>query len=68
MSNSYEGKNVVISYDEKICTHAGECVRGLPSVFDVKKKPWCQPGDITFEQAEPVIRRCPSGALKISRV
>ena len=68
MSNSYEGKEVVISYDDKICTHAGECVRGLPQVFDAKRSPWIQPGDISYEAAEQVIRRCPSGALKVRRV
>jgi uncharacterized Fe-S cluster protein YjdI len=67
MSSTYQGKNVVISYDEKICTHAGECVRGLPQVFDPNKSPWVQPGDISFEAAEEVIKRCPSGALKVSR-
>jgi uncharacterized Fe-S cluster protein YjdI len=67
MSSSYEGKEVVISYDEKVCTHAGECVRGLPQVFDPKRTPWIQPGDISYGAAEQVIRRCPSGALKIRR-
>ena len=36
----YKNENVAVRYDPKICIHAGECVRGLPSVFDVSKKPW----------------------------
>ena len=31
-------KLVVVRYDPGICIHAGECVRGLPSVFNVSKK------------------------------
>ena len=68
MSNSYEGKEVVISYNDKICEHAGECVRGLPQVFDARRSPWIEPGDISYEAAWQVIRRCPSGALKVRRV
>jgi uncharacterized Fe-S cluster protein YjdI len=36
----YRNDKVVVRYDPKICIHAGECVRGLPSVFNVSKKPW----------------------------
>ena len=64
---TYKGSHVSISYDPDRCIHAGECVRGLPKVFNVEKDPWCQPGDVTYEEALPVIQRCPSGALKLSR-
>lgn len=67
MASSYKGNNVTISYDEKICTHAGECVRGLPSVFSLERDPWIQPGDVSYEEAFGVIKRCPSGALKVTR-
>jgi uncharacterized Fe-S cluster protein YjdI len=67
MPSTYKGQNVTISYDENVCTHAGECVRGLPKVFNPERDPWVQPGDISYEEALPVIQRCPSGALKLSR-
>jgi len=38
-------------------------VRGLPQVFDVKKRPWIQPGNASVEHVAEVVRRCPSGAL-----
>ncbi len=38
----YRNEKIVIRYDEKICIHAGECVEGLPAVFDVNKRPWIQ--------------------------
>jgi uncharacterized Fe-S cluster protein YjdI len=67
MASSYEGREAVITYDEKICTHAGECVKGLPQVFDPKRNPWIQPGDVAYETIEKVVSRCPSGALKVRR-
>ena len=35
MTTSYKGRHVTISYDETLCVHAGECVRGLPQVFSL---------------------------------
>jgi uncharacterized Fe-S cluster protein YjdI len=68
MTSTYEGRNAIITYEEKVCIHAGECVKGLPQVFDTKRTPWLQPGDVAYETAEQVVRRCPSGALKIRDV
>ena len=67
MTTTHEGSNAIITYDDKVCTHAGECVKGLPQVFDPKRTPWIQPGDVAYETAEQVVRRCPSGALQIRR-
>jgi uncharacterized Fe-S cluster protein YjdI len=52
-----------VSYDVARCIHAGECVRGLPAVFDTKQRPWIQPDGGEPDEIAEVIRRCPSGAL-----
>ena len=59
---------IVVRYDVSICTHSGNCVRGLPAVFDVGKDPW-----INVNGAEPsaiakAITACPSGALSYELV
>jgi len=36
----YKNDKLVVRYDPAICIHAGECVRGLPSVFSLSRKPW----------------------------
>jgi len=36
----YAGDGFEVTYDPKVCAHAGECVRGLPAVFDSKASPW----------------------------
>lgn len=59
----YEGENVEVTYDAARCLHAGECVRGLPAVFDTTKRPWVAPGGGDAEAVAAVIRRCPTGAL-----
>jgi uncharacterized Fe-S cluster protein YjdI len=62
---SYEGRDVVVSFDPEVCEHAGECVRGLPAVFDVKQRPWIQPDNAPAADVREVVARCPSGALQI---
>lgn len=61
---AYTAPNITVYYDPARCIHAAECVRGLPAVFDVSKRPWVQPGNSTAAEVAAVIRRCPSGALR----
>lgn len=39
----YEGEHIEVTYDTVRCLHAGECVRGMPAVFDTAKRPWIAP-------------------------
>ena len=61
---SYETDEIVVTYDPNLCTHAAECLRGLPAVFDVGRPDWIRPGAAPAERVAEVIRRCPSGALQ----
>lgn len=63
MRKSYEGEEIVVTFDPEVCRHAGECVRGLPEVFDTKRKPWILPDAAPAERVAEQVRRCPSGAL-----
>jgi uncharacterized Fe-S cluster protein YjdI len=47
--------------------HAGECVRGLPAVFDPNQDPWIQPDAAPAEQVISQIGACPSGALEYTK-
>ena len=64
---TYEGADVAVSFDPEVCEHSGECVRGLPAVFDTKKRPWIEPGGAPADQVIAQVARCPSGALRIER-
>ena len=63
----YEFKNsrITVRYDEAVCIHAGECVRGLPAVFDPMSTPWIDVNAAPPEAIMEVVRRCPSGALSV---
>jgi uncharacterized Fe-S cluster protein YjdI len=39
----YHGKAVEVSFDGARCRHAAECLRGLPAVFDLSRRPWILP-------------------------
>ena len=62
---TYEGTAVSVSFDDEVCSHAAECVRGLPAVFEPGRRPWIQPDQATAEEVIAVVARCPSGALRI---
>ena len=59
----YKNEKLVVRYDPDVCIHAGDCVRGLPSVFDVSKKPWIHVNGASPDEIVEQVKRCPSGAL-----
>ncbi len=61
---TYEAPGITVTFDPEVCIHSGNCVRGLPMVFDVKRKRWIQPEHATPEEVASQIRKCPSGALQ----
>ena len=67
-SREYVGDGIVVRYDLGRCIHAAECVKGLPTVFDVKKRPWVDPHAASPERIAETIRSCPSGALTYRRM
>jgi uncharacterized Fe-S cluster protein YjdI len=64
MRKAYEGKDITVSFDPEVCQHAANCVRGLPTVFDTKKRPWIQPDGAPADEVAAQVGRCPSGALQ----
>ena len=66
-TKSYPAEGITVSFDPVRCIHAKECVRGLPEVFDIEKRPWIQPENSDPETVTEVVLRCPSGALRFER-
>lgn len=64
---TYTSETIDVTYDPAKCTHAAECVRGLPAVFDTRKRPWVQPWQADAGDVAQVIDRCPTGALHYLR-
>lgn len=61
--HEYAAPGVTVTWEPGRCRHAGECVRGLPAVFEVDRRPWIDPAAAPAEQVVEVIDRCPSYAL-----
>jgi uncharacterized Fe-S cluster protein YjdI len=64
---TYEGDGFAVTFDPNTCIHSGKCVRGLPAVFDVKRKKWIEVTAASAAEIETQIARCPSGALQFIR-
>lgn len=63
----YPGKGITVRYERNRCIHAGECVRGLPAVFDPRRQPWVDAEAAPADELAAVVARCPSGALHVIR-
>jgi uncharacterized Fe-S cluster protein YjdI len=59
-ARAYSTPGATVYYDSGRCLHFAECIRGLPEVFDVQKRPWIQPQNASAEEVAEVVRRCPS--------
>lgn len=66
---TYVGPIVDVTFDGELCQHSGNCVNGMPAVFDLSRRPWIDPGAADDQESadrlRAVVGRCPSGALQI---
>ena len=62
----YRGKEASVTFDAHRCIHAEVCVRGLPQVFDVSRRPWILPDGADPKRLERVVLGCPTGALRMA--
>jgi uncharacterized Fe-S cluster protein YjdI len=64
----YTNGEVTVIWQPSLCVHSAICFRGLPAVFDPRRRPWVvldgQSTDTIIQQVE----ECPSGALSFERV
>ena len=59
----YSNGEITIIWNPEKCTHAGICVKTLPSVYNPKEKPWIKIEKATTAELKQQIAQCPSGAL-----
>ena len=63
----YVTPEITVTFDPNVCIHSGVCVRGLPMVFDIKRKHWVRPELAPADEVAAQVARCPSGALQFRR-
>jgi uncharacterized Fe-S cluster protein YjdI/CDGSH-type Zn-finger protein len=59
----FSNDKITVRFDPNICMHSGVCIRGLPTVFDIKRSRWIDVNGDTPERIMNLIKTCPSGAL-----
>jgi len=62
---TYEEPAITVTFDPNICIHSGVCIRGLNSVFDVRRKRWIRPDLAEPQVVADQVAKCPSGALQV---
>lgn len=60
---AYPADGITVYFNARLCQHSGVCLRGLPEVFEAKRRPWIRPDVDTPANIAAQIDSCPSGAL-----
>lgn len=63
ITKHYSNGEVTIVWKAHLCQHSAKCFRGLPEVFDPRKRPWIEPTHSTTDSIITQVKQCPSGAL-----
>jgi len=64
---TYEGEAMDIRWDGRLCIHVGECGRADCALFQGGRDPWCDPDEVSADEAAAIVERCPTGALSYTR-
>jgi uncharacterized Fe-S cluster protein YjdI len=59
----YTNGEVTIVWKPETCIHSGVCFRGLPGVFDPRRRPWIDASQSGTQEIIEQVKKCPSGAL-----
>ena len=65
---NYSNGEVTVIWQPQMCKHSAVCIRGLPQVFDIKKRPWITIDGASSTEIIAQVKKCPSGALSIKEV
>ncbi|MFY0595057.1 MAG: CDGSH iron-sulfur domain-containing protein [Cognatishimia sp.] len=65
---TYEGKDISVTFNPLLCSHAAQCGKLAKHIFNANERPWVQPDNGTVEEVKAVIAACPSGALALADV
>lgn len=63
----YETSDITVTFEPSLCIHSARCVRGLPAVFDVRRRRWVALEAASAEDIHAQVAKCPSRALKSYR-
>ena len=61
----YKRLELTVHWDSDLCSHCGNCITGLPQVFNLLAKPWVNIQGATAQEIKDQVSQCPSGALSL---
>jgi uncharacterized Fe-S cluster protein YjdI len=64
----YSNGEVTVIWQPSLCRHTGICFRGLPQVFDPRRRPWVILEGADTDSIIKQVECCPSGALSLEEV
>ena len=59
----YKNDDITVVWQPGLCMHSAICFKGLPQVFDPRKKPWIEIDKSDTLTIISQVKKCPSGAL-----
>lgn len=63
VTKRYSNGEVTVIWKPALCQHSGICARGLPAVFDPRRRPWIELQHSDTAAITAQVDRCPSRAL-----
>ena len=63
----YSSGGITVVWRPALCQHSGICARGLPTVFDPRRRPWIKLEYVDTATVAAQVDLCPSGALSWTR-
>ncbi len=65
LKKEYSNGDITVVWQSGKCSHSGNCVKNLSSVFKPNAQPWIQLEHATTAEIMDAVAKCPSGALSI---
>ncbi len=59
----YQNDDITVTWEPAKCIDSAVCFKGLPQVFDPRKKPWISLENEATEAIIKQVKQCPSGAI-----
>jgi uncharacterized Fe-S cluster protein YjdI len=63
----YSNGEITVIWKPGLCIHSANCFRGLPQVFDPRRRPWIEILGASTQEIVDQVAHCPSGALSVLR-
>jgi uncharacterized Fe-S cluster protein YjdI/CDGSH-type Zn-finger protein len=64
----YRNDKIAVTWEPKLCIHAGNCFRDLPEVFKPQSRPWILVDAAKADEIAEIVMTCPTGALHFERL